>query len=163
MALLCLGIKDLVQQVSSPRDWKTAVFWLHGAPGIGKSRLARDITHAHAVSQDDIYSKCGGTKWWDGYNGQSCVIWDEIEAEYPWNNLLQLLDRYPMKVEVKGSSAEMVAKLIIITSNFSPENLFGTKLNFLALKRRLTLILNFTGPIYEDITMHPEVNTEHTY
>ena len=139
------------------------MFWLYGAPGVGKSRLARDIVSSHTISSDDVYAKCGGTKWWDGYTGQTCIIWDEIEQEYPWNNLLQLLDRYPMKVEVKGSSSEMLAKLIIITSNFSPENLFGTKMNYMALKRRLTLILNFTGPIYPDITLHPEVDPQQVY
>ena len=134
------------------------MFWLYGSPGIGKSRLARDLSEAYTVSQAEVYTKSGGTKWWDGYTGQPVVIWDEIEQDYPWNNLLQVLDRYPMTVEVKGGHTSMLARLIIITSNFSPEELFGDKQNYTALKRRLTLILNFTNIIYPDIVLDHDIH-----
>ena len=100
-----------------------------------------------------VFNKLGGTKWLDGYDRHQVVIWDEIEPDYPYNHLLQLFDRYPIRVECKGSTAEFIAKTIIVTSNFSPEELFGTKLNYSALKRRLNLILNFDGPIYTDINV----------
>ena len=38
--------------------------------------------------------------------------------------LLRLLDRYPMRVEGKGTSRQMLSKKIIITSIFSPEETY---------------------------------------
>ena len=64
----------------------------------------------------------------------------------------QLLDRYPCAVETKGGSAAFQAKPLIVTANFSPDEVFGHKPNYAALKRRINLVLNFTGHIYTDIT-----------
>lgn len=38
--------------------------------------------------------------------------------------LLRLLNRYPMRVEGKGTSRQMLSKKIIITSIFSPEETY---------------------------------------
>ena len=81
------------------------------------------------------------------------LIWDETESEYAWNNLLQLLDSYPLQVETKERSVNILAKLIIITSNVHPHELFGNKPNNNAFLRRLTLCLIFTGAIYQDIVV----------
>ena len=95
--------------------------------------------------------KTESTKWWDGYENQPVVICDEPKATYGWGHLLQLLDRYPCTVETKGGSSAFQAKLLIFVANFNPEEIFGHTPNFAALKRRLNLILKFTGNIYTHI------------
>lgn len=88
------------------------VFW--GSTGLGKSR------RAWAEAGMDAYPKDPNTKFWDGYNGQRHVVIDEFRGSISISHLLRWLDRYPVIVEVKGSSTCLVATHIWITSNLDP-------------------------------------------
>lgn len=123
------GIKELKNTTDDKkRTWKTEVFIVIGEPGIGKTRWAWE-------NFDDIYVKPHGTKWWDGYTGQEDVLIDDYNGYMEYEYLLQLCDRYPMKVETKGGHVEFLAKYIIITSNKVLESWYT---NTKALKRRVT-------------------------
>lgn len=97
------------------------VFW--GPSGTGKSRRAWEEGGLEA------YPKDPRSKFWDGYGDQPNVIMDEFRG---MNNLmlggidiahlLRWLDRYPCRVEVKGSSRPLMATRIWITSNLAPES-----------------------------------------
>lgn len=98
--------------VPAPReDIKVALFY--GAPGTGKSHLAREIF-------PDAYWK-DNTKWWPGYTGQSSIVWDEFGG---WScapsEFNKVFDKYPHYVEVKGGTAPLRADQFIIISNFTP-------------------------------------------
>jgi len=88
------------------------VFW--GKTGSGKSRRAWEEAGLEA------YSKDPRTKFWCGYHAQENVVIDEFRGGIDVSHLLRWLDRYPVRVEVKGSSKPLVAKKIWITSNLSP-------------------------------------------
>lgn len=90
------------------------VFW--GATGTGKSKRAWDEAGM------DAYPKDPRTKWWDGYNGQRNVVIDEFRGAIDVSHVLRWLDRYPVLVEVKGSSRPLVAEKVWITSNLDPRN-----------------------------------------
>lgn len=110
------------------------VFW--GATGLGKSR------RAWAEAGLDAYPKDPRSKFWDGYSGQKHVVIDEFRGGIDVAHLLRWLDRYPVIVEIKGSSTCLVAEHIWITSNISPsdwyENLDDDTKR--ALLRRLNVI-----------------------
>lgn len=88
------------------------VFW--GSTGTGKSRRAWDEAGV------DAYSKCPRTKFWDGYQDQINVVVDEFRGGIDVTHLLRWFDRYPVRVEVKGSSRPLCASTIWITSNINP-------------------------------------------
>jgi len=109
-------------------------FW--GATGTGKSR------RAWAEAGLQAYPKDPRSKFWDGYRGQESVIIDEFRGGIDISHLLRWLDRYPVIVEIKGSSTTLAAKTIWITSNKDPREWYPdldeeTKQ---ALLRRMTIV-----------------------
>jgi len=109
------------------------VFW--GSTGTGKSRTAWEEATLDAYPKDPM------SKFWDGYSGQEHVVIDEFRGSIAISHLLRWLDRYPVLVEVKGSSTVLKASKIWITSNLSPEKWYPD-LDYEAvnaLLRRLTV------------------------
>lgn len=128
----------------TPRQWKSQVLVFWGATGTGKSKYANEIA-------PNAYWKTPDTKWFDGYRGQEDIIIDDFTAAtFSRDFMLRFLDRYPMKVECKGGHREMVAKRIIITSNFHPNEWWkekdGDTTGNAALMRRIDVIKYFMGP-----------------
>jgi len=129
------------------RDFKTEIRWYYGGTGTGKSRLAFEEAGATA------YWKAGGTKWWDGYEGQEFVIIDDYRCDLcPFHVLLRLFDRYPCSVEGKGCSMQFNSKVIIVTAPHKPENMWKNRstedINQL-LRRIETIRLFGEEPIFE--------------
>lgn len=89
------------------------VFW--GPTGTGKSH------RAWAEAGPDAYSKSARSKFWDGYQSEEAVILDEFRGAIDVGYLLTWLDRYPVRVEVKGSSLPLNCKKFWICSNLPPE------------------------------------------
>nr|WAE42782.1 MAG: replication associated protein [Cressdnaviricota sp.] len=113
---------------------QAVLFW--GATGTGKSRRAWDEAGV------DAYSKDPRTKFWDGYASQEHVVLDEFRGSIDISHLLRWLDRYPVRVEIKGSSTPLLARKIWITSNLPYDAWFPLvdSETLEALKRRLTIV-----------------------
>lgn len=109
------------------------VYW--GKTGTGKSRRAWDEAGLEA------YCKDPRSKFWDGYQIQEHVVIDEFRGGIDIAHMLRWLDRYPVRVEIKGSSKPLLAKKIWITSNLRPSNWYPDVDSDTvdALMRRLTV------------------------
>lgn len=136
---------QLIQTSLMPvRCWKTEIWWLHGPTGSGKSRWAHEQTEGIA------YRKMGDNKWWCGYHGQTDVILDDFRPtkEIPFAFLLNLLDRYPLLIETKGGTTQMIAKKIFITTPLGPLETFehwewlGQE-SLAQLRRRIEHVIEF--------------------
>lgn len=88
------------------------VYW--GRTGTGKSRKAWDNAGMEG------YPKDPRTKFWCGYSGQKNVVIDEFRGGIDISHVLRWLDRYPVRVEIKGSSVPLCAETFWITSNTHP-------------------------------------------
>ncbi len=110
----------------------TFVYWGH--TGTGKTRLAHILTKRRAwVSPSNV--------WFDGYEGQEDVIFDDFSSEDMNRGMfLRLFDRYPMTVPVKGGFVNWTPKRAFITSNVEPANWYD---NDPAILRRLDGIFRF--------------------
>lgn len=123
---------------SGSRDWKTFVTVYWGETGTGKTRKAFEAT-------TEPYVHSGG-QWFDGYDGEEEVIFDDFGgSEFKLTYLLKLLDRYPMRVQVKGGFVNWIPKKIYITSNYSPKEWYSNAKDehVKALYRRLDRVVRF--------------------
>lgn len=122
---------DNAQPIAVERE--VIVLW--GPTGVGKSRRAWNDAGL------DAYPKDPRTKFWDGYRDHEHVVIDEFRGGIDISHILRWFDRYPVLVEVKGSSAVLRATKIWITSNIRPEHWYpeldGPTMD--ALLRRLTI------------------------
>jgi len=131
------GIDKLVYHHKIPRNFKTDVFIYWGVSDSGKTRKAYE-------ENQSIYKKPNGS-WWDGYEGQDTVLIDDYDGYIPFREFLQLNDRYPHQVPVKGSFRQFTSKRIIYTSNINPIDWYPNlkEESFKAFQRRITDVLHF--------------------
>lgn len=116
------------------------VFCYWGKTGTGKSRRAWELAGYSAFPKDP------NTKFWDGYSGQRTVVVDEFRGAISISHLLRWLDRYPVIVEIKGSSMVLCADTIYFTSNLSPNEWYPD----LDLETKNALLRRFTEIIFFD-------------
>lgn len=122
---------DHIQPVAIERV--VNVYW--GRTGTGKSRRAWEEAGLDAFPKDPR------TKFWDGYNGHRNVVIDEFRGGIDISHVLRWFDRYPVVVEIKGSSMVLKAENIWITSNRNPRDWYPEldEETVNALLRRLTI------------------------
>jgi len=123
---------------STPRKHLTSLVWIWGPTGSGKSRLAN--FEASTWGDGNYFSAGDKTgQWFDGYLGQKAAIFDDItpESRIRPDLFLNLIDRYPLLVPVKGGFVHWRPTIVYITSNYSPVEIYGTEPNWAAFVRRL--------------------------
>lgn len=104
---------------------KPRVIWHYGKGGSGKTQ------RAYEISIGNVY-KCDLLRygWLDGYNNHETVIVDDLTVEESNRErtldlLLKMFDKYPLRMNVKGSSCWFNPKLVIVTSQQKPQEMFG--------------------------------------
>ena len=110
-----------------------ACVWLYGAPGRGKSRVAHEVLSRAFLKEPK-------TKWWNGYLGEKTVIIDDFAPEsIDLNHFLRWFDRYGCPIETKGGMTYLQADKFIVTSNFTPAQVYENKsvVELQALGRRI--------------------------
>jgi len=131
------GVDRIAASLRAPTDrWfntTVEVYW--GSPGSGKSRRCREI-------DPDLYSVHpsaeGATVWFDGYNYEQTILFDDFYGNIRYEYLLQLLDGYPLRVQIKGGFVQRAWTKVLFTSNRPPREWYGGPC--LALMRRITAV-----------------------
>jgi hypothetical protein len=129
------GVERVRTLHSSTRQWATEVYVFWGPTGTGKTKRAFEL-----CSDPYVHS---GSSWFDGYDGQGDVIFDDFGgSEFKLTYLLKLLDRYPMQVPIKGSFVQWKPKRVFITANYHPDDWYPNAKpeHKAALKRRISVI-----------------------
>lgn len=127
------GLTILRSLTRPPRTGAPGVFWFYGPTGVGKTRVAykcaRALCQLRGMPKTDVWISSGGLRWFDGYDGHTCAIFDDFRAKHvsSFAFLLRLLDRYPVSCEFKGGFVSWTPSFIFITCPEPPEVLFSTR------------------------------------
>jgi len=135
------GIQALIE-ISDKRirPSKVDVILHIGIPGTGKTFYAHN-----EFKEIPKYIKGSGTQhWWDGYEGEDIVVLDEFKGWIQYTTWCGICDRYPMRLEYKGGTKNLIASKIYITTNYEPIE-WWTKGDFKqdAIYRRITKVRYF--------------------
>ena len=101
------------------RNFMPQCYWLYGPTGVGKTRAVHD---AESSIYWFPYENAG---WWDSYEGQEAVIFDDFRGQLPLNVLLRICDRYDYRVPRRNRiPIPLLAKRIYFTSCKTPEQVY---------------------------------------
>lgn len=128
--------KDHLPQVDDLPN--TTGFWVYGPSGVGKSRGIRDVFTAKGLA---IYDK-PLNKWWDGYQGEPVVVLDDFDPDHKVlrHHLKRWGDHYSFPAECKGSAMRIRPSIVVVTSQYSIEQIFDDEPTREALKRRYKVL-----------------------
>lgn len=122
------------------RNFKPHVIWLFGESGTGKTRLAHQDA-AKRGFEDDLHLQ-SIDKWFEGYDAHKAVLIDDLRNEqYSFARILNLLDRNECRVENKGGSRQMLAKVMYITCPVHPACVWISNEKMFQLTRRIDDII----------------------
>lgn len=150
------GLRNLQAMFRPPEERpNNIVVWLHGPSGTGKSRLAYTLAGGNAYWHTMQV-------WWDDYDGQDIVVFDDFRDDSlgptTFVQLLRYLDRYPVRVPVKGAFQGLRGTRFIFTTLYPPERTFSNMDpdELYQLLRRITNVVDigagetFVWPVAEN-------------
>jgi len=96
--------------------------WCYGPPGSGKSHYARSLSQEYYIKP--------ANKWWDGFHQTKhdvCLLEDLDHSSVHMGHHLKLwADKWCFAAEKKGSTIQARPKTIVVTSNYTIEELWGS-------------------------------------
>jgi len=113
------AIDRLRSYIKPPQDGHRTVLLLVGPPGCGKTRNC--YKQYPDLWEPPVNTAKKSPTWFDGYDGQKEVLFDEFYGQMPLNAFLQITDPYYIRqVPVKGGFVWFNPSSIMITSNVHP-------------------------------------------
>lgn len=103
-------------------------------------------------------------KWFDGYQGQSGLVFDEFRDNWmPYNYLLKLIDTFPMRVEKKGGVINMRAVHFRFSTNVHPKAWYSGRVGKEPwasdpLRRRLNRIELMSVPFVQELELYDDAD-----
>lgn len=114
------GLQFLQSLTTPARSDDFKVSLLYGPPRCGKTRQVYD-----AEALDDLWRSPAGQalQWFDGYEDHPAALLDDFDGKLSKASLqttLQVLDRYPIRVPIKGGFVHWNPSRVYITTNYHP-------------------------------------------
>lgn len=137
------GIKEvraILNKESRTKEFRILnVEVLIGKSGAGKTRSVYDKYGYENVYKLDC---CQNETWFDGYEGEKVLLIDDFYGWIKWGHLLNILDGYPLRLQIKGGHDWANWDKVYITSNKNIEDWYA-RVDISALHRRINNISYF--------------------
>lgn len=125
------------------RRWRSLdVAVIYGNTGVGKTRKVFESHPPEEIFKLDA----ANSLWWDGYHGEPTLLIDDFYGWIKYGLLLNVLDGYPLRLEIKGGFTWARWTRVYITSNKHPREWYRGQGLTPALARRITNIVRADGP-----------------
>lgn len=137
------GITLYADLLEEKRTEPPIVSYYWGPAGSGKTRAVYAAHDRDAVFP--VAFSVSGRPWFDGYDPatHTAVLIDDYYHHWPFHFLLKLLDRYPIRVEVKGGFVHFNSPYIYLTSNSSLDQQYPNMPDPHALWRRIKYVIRY--------------------
>lgn len=117
------NLESYIQDNQPDRKFKPLTYWIYGKSGTGKSR------YIYEYAEKNNLTIWPGNKdydnFWNGYENQDIVLMDDFRYKHcRFDRLLEVLDRYPCNVNVKGGYRKLNSKIMCIISNNTPQEVY---------------------------------------
>ena len=112
---LC-ATKDIERQIET--------IYIHGASGVGKTTLAKKLANERRLT---VFISGSSNDILDGYNGEGCIIIDDVRSStfQNYTDALKLLDPYTRsRFKSRYRNKDIKANLIILTSTKELDEVF---------------------------------------
>lgn len=117
---------DKIEDIVLRKKYRTEMtkgIWYHGGTGVGKSHRAFE-----GYATETHYNLINDNGWWDGYRQQKVIIINDFRGWLSYNELLQMVDKWPYSVKRRGREPmPFLSELVIITSSLPPEAVFHNR------------------------------------
>ncbi len=144
------AIKASVLCTTQTIDRQLETIFITGTSGIGKTTFAKKIAKDRGLS---IFISGSNNDFLDGYNGEECIIIDDVRHDTfkDYNDVLKLLDPHTASnVRSRYHNKIIKAELIIMTSTKSIDQVFyNDDEEGKQIRRRIKTLIN----IFPDETM----------
>lgn len=115
---VCKRIREeALMESCNKEDTLEKHLWFVGKTKCGKSRTARELPNM-------FLKMCN--KWWVNYKGQDNVLIEDFDKKH--DGLIHFMkiwaDRYPFPCETKGGGMDIRPRLIVVTSNWRPDEIW---------------------------------------
>lgn len=130
---------------------EVTVVYIFGPTRTGKSYHARQLT-----GPDPYVKSASQGSWLDGYHGQKSAIIEDLTPDCCPARILELLDSYPVRCQVKNSMVYWEPTLIVITSNYSPDEIMPNRKD--VFYKRLTQVITYKSTGEHEVLILPPVD-----
>lgn len=155
------GLRELYALSAPAVAMKRNVTIFYGEPGSGKTY---DVLTKHG----DVYivNTPGNDKalWFDGYEGQETILFDDFYGWIKWTFFLRICDDYALNLPIKGGYKPCMAKNICFTSNIHPRQWYrydNVKREDAAIRRVNCLMQYHNRHFRSELTWNPISQIDH--
>jgi hypothetical protein len=137
------GLSSLASVCTPKRDHTVRLYLFVGEQGSSKSTsINRKWPGAYWVSPPN---RRGGPVWYPAYNNEKVLVYDDFDGWVDLATMLRICDRFPLIVQGKNTSFQLLADTVVISSTIEPAKWWPEcDLYERGFYRRITRCLLFT-------------------